>query len=103
MIHKHKTGKKEKHAHSIPTLKKRVHHLRPPREPNLYPPNDPPGHEQAHHADEDDERLPERGRQRVVVCDDDLAVPELVDEVARLDGDGRAADGVEVRLLGADG
>lgn len=74
-----------------------------PREPNLYPADDPPRHEHAHHAEEHDERLPQGRGQWVVVRDDDLAVPELVHEVLRLDGDGRAADCVQVGGLGADG
>lgn len=74
-----------------------------PREPDLYPANNPPSHKHADHAEEHDNRLPQAGRQRVVVGDDDLTVPELVHKVLRLDGYRCAADGVQVGLLGADG
>lgn len=67
--------------------------------PNLHLAHDPCAHENAHHAAKDDERLPQRYRGRDVVGDDEIAVAELVNQVASLDVNGCTPNGVEVGLV----
>jgi hypothetical protein len=65
-------------------------------------PHRPGAHKHGDGAAEDNQRLAQRRQQRVVVGDDQLAVAEVVDQVARLDDERRAAERVEERLVDLD-
>lgn len=68
-------------------------------EAKLNPANDPGQGEDKEHAAEDDQRLAQRRRNRVLVRDCDFAVPQVVDEVAGLEGDGCASESVEIGVV----
>jgi hypothetical protein len=57
-------------------------------------PNHPADDENEQHAAEDGQGLPEAGEEGVVVCHNQFAIPELIDDVDGSQSEGRAAEGV---------
>lgn len=64
--------------------------------------HNPGTQEHGNGAAEDNQRLAQARHQRIVVGDDQLAVPEVVHQVARLNDEGRAANRVEEGLVDLD-
>lgn len=69
------------------------------REAKLDPANDPGQREDEEHAAEDDQRLAQRRRDRVLVRDCDFTIPQVVDKVARLEGDSSTSESVEIGVV----
>ena len=65
-------------------------------------PHGPGAHEDGDGASKHNQRLAQGRRQRVVVGDDQLAVAEVVHQVAAADDEGGAAEGVEERAVDLD-